>query len=376
MARIHVSAARFSSMLANRHKTAAQVATEVPTAVSLLALETTDTEVEFADLQALAKYFKKPWSYLLQDEAEVFPNLGQDNRTYANQQVPVSSNLISEFEAARTMLNAAIELFPQDHYEVPPTVIMPSMPASVAAGHIRAFLDVSIEEQLGTNDEYAALRLWIDALQRRGLYVSQRRLRDRTIRAFSTTLDDQALIVADTGDTPYARIFSVLHEYCHVVLRSTGICDLEQHSTIEQYCNDVAAEALMPAGLLQREMTGVQLGGDADADDELRRLSHRLRVSQAALLIRLHQTGVLADEAYEAMEHRRQARRPKAKSKSGQFYATAINRVGRRFARNVFGALADGAINRADAGALLGVGEHLVNRFRSELDAGGDSEAL
>lgn len=363
-------------MLANRHKTAAQVASEVPTQVSLLALEAADTEVDFADLQALAKYFKKPWSYLLQDEAEVFPNLGQDNRTYANQQVPVSPDLLAEFEAARAMLYAAIELFPDDRYEVPPTVITPSMSASVAAGHIRAFLDVSIEEQLGTSDEYSALRLWVDALQRRGLYVSQRRLRDRTIRAFSTTLYNQALIVADTGDTPYARIFSVLHEYCHVILRSTGICDLEQHSTIELYCNDVAAEVLMPATLLNREMAGVQLGDDSDADDdELRRLSHRLRVSQAALLIRLHQTGVLTDDAYEAMERRRRARRAKEKSKGGQFYATAINRVGRRFARNVFGALADGAINRADAGALLGVGEHLVNRFRTELYAGGSSEA-
>ncbi len=53
----------------------------------------------------------------------------------------------------------------------------------------------------------------------------------------------------------------------------------------------------------------------------------------------------------------------------GQFYPAAINKVGRRFARNVFDALADEAIDRADAGVLLGVGEHLVGRFRRELYA-------
>ncbi len=373
MARTVVSAARLRSMLANRHKTAEQVAADVSTRASLAALVRQDAEVDFEDLQAIAKYFKKPWSYLLLDAEEQFPDLGHDNRTYANQQVPVSPDLIAEYEAVLLMLDAAIELFPDERYQVPAEPITTRTDATIAATRIRALLGVSIDDQIAAKDEYSALRLWIAALHQHGVYVSQRRLRDPTIRAFSAARDGQAVIVVDTGDPPYARIFSLLHEYCHVVLRSTGICDLEQHSTVERYCNETAAAILLPAELVRRELGGIAFGGDDAADDnELRRLSHRLGVSQAALLIELHRLGVIGDETYEAMEARRLARRAAGRKGRGQFYPTAINKVGRRFARNVFDALADEAIDRADAGVLLGVGEHLVGRFRRELHAAGD----
>ena len=125
--------------------------------------------------------------------------------------------------------------------------------------------------------------------------------------------------------------------------------------------------------MIRRELGGIAFGGDDAADDnELWRLSHRLGVSQAALLIELHRLAVIGDETYEAMEARRLARRAAGRKGRGQFYPTTINKVGRRFARNVFDALADGAIDRTDAGVLLGVGEHLVGRFRRELHAAGD----
>lgn len=362
-------------MLANRHMAVGEVPGLISTTVDLRLLADRDLEVEFDDLQTLAKYFKRPWSYLLCDEEERFPDLGQDNRTFANRQAPVSPELIAEYQAASLMLDAAVELFPEDAYQVPSARVTTDVGAPRAAPRIRAFLGVSLEEQLAVKDDYAALRLWVEALQRRGVYVSQRRLRDKTIRAFSKVRDGQALIVVNTADTPYARIFSVLHEYCHIVLRSTGICDLDEHSTVERYCNEVAATVLLPDDLLGRELAAVAFGESPEADDErLIRLSHHLRVSQAALLIRLRVRGSISEDIFNGLERRRQDRRGGRASKGGDYYATAINRVGRRFARNVFGAVSDGALDRQDAGVLLGVGEHLVDRFRSELFEG-DSEA-
>lgn len=371
MASIAVSAIRFRSMLQNRHKTAEEIAGQLTTHVNLVVLAAADTEVEFEDLEAIAAFFKRPWSYLLTDEAEHFPDLGQDNRTYLNQRVPMSDEIMAELEAATLMLCAAAELFPEDGYQVPEASLSTNVAPPVAAAQIRAFLSISMDVQLAARDDYAALRLWVDALQDRGIYVSQRRLRDKTIRAFSRIQDGQALIVVDTGDTPYARNFSLLHEYCHIVLRTTGICDLDQHYQVERYCNQVAASVLLPIDLLQREITNLQFGVDDEADDKrLQRLSHHFRISQATLLIRLQEAKFIPDEMYEALEARRRTRRASPKTKGGQFYPTAINRVGRRFAHNVFGSLDDGAIDRADASVLLEVGEHLIGRYRRELFTG------
>jgi Zn-dependent peptidase ImmA (M78 family) len=269
------------------------------------------------------------------------------------------------------MLEAAEELFPESTYAVP-AVDSADAPADRLAAETRALLGVSVDEQLSTKDEFAALRLWVAAIHGQGVYVAQRRLRDATIRAFSKVLGDQAVIVVDTGDTPYARIFSALHEYCHVILRSTGICDLDDHSTVEQFCNAVAAQVLLPGDLIDRVLTPNAFGGKEDAaDDALRRLSRQLHVSQAALLIRLRDHGTISQQMYESMELRRTSRRGSGKRSGGQYYAPAINRVGRLYAHRVVDAVNDGAIDRQDASALLGVGEHLMPTYLTELAKGG-----
>lgn len=372
MPKVRISAARFSSLLANRNMTSSDVVSRAKLGVSPDELAATDLDIEFADLLALAKMFKRPWSYLLIDEAEAFPSAGTDNRTFANQRAGLSSELLAELQATDLMLATAEELFPGHAYRVPfvPTGKAPS--ADALATQTREFLGVSVDDQLAVKDEFAALRMWVAALHATGVYVAQRRLPDVTIRAFSKVEGDQAVIVVDTGDTAYARIFSALHEYCHVILRSTGICDMDDHSTIERYCNAVAASVLLPGELLDRVVTASEFtGGDDVADESLKRISRQLHVSQAALLIRLRDHGTIAQGTYAAMEVRRTARRGRGGKKAGgTYYPPAINKVGRLYAHRVVDALNDGAIDRQDASVFLGVGEHLMPKYLEELAKG------
>lgn len=368
MARVTVSSARLRSMLANRHTTVAAAADVLSTRISLSILVSRDTAVDFEDLCSLAQYFKRPWPYLLLDTEERFPHLGQDHRTYANRHAPLSSDIQLELDAASMMLDAAVDLFPDESYSVPTQRLSLEMEPPIAAATLRSWLGVSEEAQIGTTDEYAALRLWVEALHRRCVYVSQRRLRGGTIRAFSAVRKDQAVIVVDTGDPPYARIFSLLHEYCHLALRSAGLCDLDQASAVERYCNNVTARILIPDRLLHDAFAESPFTGVGAQDDaSLQRLSRRLRVSQAVLLIRLREASLITEDVFSQMEMRRRSRTTTSTSSGGDYYATAINRVGRRFAQNVFGALSDGRVNEADTAVLLGIGEHLVSAYRDRL---------
>lgn len=371
MPKVRISAVRFSSLLTNRNMDPAEIAERVKTGVDPESLARADMEVDFDDVLALATLFKRPWSYLLIDEAEHYPSAGSDNRTFANRKVALSPDLLAELQAAELMLEAAEELFPGSSFTVPVTRGT-SIPVGRLADATRSLLGVSIEAQLATTDEFAALRLWVGAIHGQGVYVAQRRLRDATTRAFSKVLGEQAVIIVDTGDTPYARIFSALHEFCHVTLRSTGICDLDGHSTIEQYCNAVAAEVLLPDELLDDAGVPNAFAGEDDAVDEaLRDLSQQLHVSQAALLIRLRDYGTITQDSYDAMEVRRSARRGRDKGRQGgSYYPSAINQVGRLFAHRVVEAVTDGAIDRQDASVLLGIGEHLVPTYVTELAKG------
>lgn len=268
------------------------------------------------------------------------------------------------------MLAAAAELFPGTRFQTPPERIAADSGVSAAGRIVRTFLGISDSSQLKAKDDFEALRLWGDALQRRGVYVSQRSLKDETIRAFSRIDGAHAVVVVDTGDTPYARIFSLLHEYVHIILRSTGICDLDDYSTVERLCNSVAAAALMPAGLVRSALGARAFTGVDAADDELLQdISRQLRVSQAALLVRLLELGKLSAQHFGDMEARRSSRRRDTeRTPGGQYYPVRINRVGRRYARDVLGALDTGQIDRQDASSLLEIGEHLLPTYRQHLD--------
>lgn len=369
MASVRISAVRFQSLLNNRRMSTSDLA-ELGTTVRPDDMLAEDQDVDFADLVVLAKAFKRPWSYLLIDEPERFPDAGDDNRTFANRNVPPSPDMLAELQAADFILDSAAELFPDAGFTVP-SIPANGVSATALADAIRQHLGVTTEQQLAAKDDFAALRLWVAAVHETGVYVAQRALKDPTIRALSKTRDGRAIIVVDTGDTPHARIFSALHEYCHITLRSAGICDLDDHSTIERHCNAAAASILLPASLLDSEIPAGAFSAGADsADANLKQLSNRFHVSQAVLLIALRDHGSISQPTYEAMDARRAARRGGGKTPGGQYYPPAINRVGRLFARRVVGAMSEGTIDRQDASVLLGIGEHIVDTFSAELAKG------
>ncbi|MCY3705488.1 MAG: ImmA/IrrE family metallo-endopeptidase [Gammaproteobacteria bacterium] len=137
----------------------------------------------------------------------------------------------------------------------PPLPIQASVEERVddVARRIRRLLGISIQEQKGWKDSYAALNGWRQAVQQCGVLVFQARGVDVSeMRGFSVTEEPMPLIVLNTKDAPYGRVFTLLHEFCHVLLRKGGICDLKdrgrkpEDNLIEVFCNRVAAETLVP----------------------------------------------------------------------------------------------------------------------------------
>ena len=55
------------------------------------------------------------------------------------------------------------------------------------------------------------------------------------------------MIVINDQDTKSAWSFTAMHELVHLWLGSTGISGTDTTDKVEQYCNDVAGEILLPA---------------------------------------------------------------------------------------------------------------------------------
>lgn len=365
MSFVRVGAVRIASILRNRRIDVRDLDARVGRDLRLTELVIKDRDVELDDLIALASALNRPWPYLLIDEAEAPPPTDHDHRTVANRAAGITAELVNELESTAELLDAAAELFPDDVVRLPEVRVNLDVNVETAGARVRGALDVSVERQRAAKDDYAALRTWVSALHSQNIYVAQRHLEDPTVRAFSLRRAERCFVVVDTRDTPNARVFSVVHEYVHLLMHSAGICDLDDRTAIERYCNAVAGAALLPPHVLAPERAW-PWGNSADDDDaRLRQLSRHEHVSQAAILIRLKDLGILTQELFNALDSRRQQRRPE-KAPGGTYYPTEINKVGRKFAGDVLASLDAGRLARQDAAALLGIAEHNVARYRVE----------
>ena len=114
-------------------------------------------------------------------------------------------------------------------------------PAELARSQ-RAAFGIAVAQQQRWRDDGTALRAWRAAIKQEGVFVLQMPMPEAEVRAFSLS-NDPPLIVLNRSDYVRARVFSLMHEYCHVLLGAGGICmpgtgrGAMQATGAEQYCN-------------------------------------------------------------------------------------------------------------------------------------------
>jgi hypothetical protein len=87
------------------------------------------------------------------------------------------------------------------------------------------------------------------------------------MRGMSLYFDVLPVIVLNGSDYPRPRLFSLLHEFAHLVLHTEGLCDVvtdDQPRTadrsLEARCNAIAAAVLMPAAEIRARQPSRFLG--------------------------------------------------------------------------------------------------------------------
>ena len=164
---------------------------------------------------------------------------------------------------------------------------------SALADRLRARVGVNLDTQFGWREQYTALRNWTDAVEACGVLVSQ--FSDVEVieaRGFSLIDHFFPLVALNGKDAPRAKVFTLFHELAHISLGAAGVCDLHDsgddgQSRVEIFCNQVAADFLVPSPALLNDLVVARHRGAEWGDDELLQLSTRFSVSQEVILRRL-----------------------------------------------------------------------------------------
>ncbi len=184
---------------------------------------------------------------------------------------------------------------------------------------------------------------------------TRRTLNPKEFRGFAIADSLAPLVFINGADTKAAQIFTLAHELVHIwlgesALSDTGLVTLPTHR-VENWCNRVAAEILVPIGTLEDEYNE-----EATLRNELDRLARVFKVSTLVILRRLRDKGKLTTTGFRnkySEELNRLRKFPRGSG--GDFYPTLISRVSRRFGRALVISTLEGQTLHRDALHMLGV---------------------
>jgi Zn-dependent peptidase ImmA (M78 family) len=231
------------------------------------------------------------------------------------------------------------------------------------AESMRHALNFDIEERRQLPTWTDALRRFIEQADGMGIMVmcsgvvlnnNNRRLDADEFRGFALADDLAPLVFINGADTKAAQMFTLAHELAHIWLGQSAVSDAQalqlSGNDEERWCNQVAAELLVPLRILRREYRA-----DSELRGELNRLAKRFKVSTLVILRRIHDAGGLTQKEYWQEYEAELARLMAiAKGSGGNFYLTQAARVSKRFARALVISTLEGQTLHRDAFRMLG----------------------
>jgi Zn-dependent peptidase ImmA (M78 family)/DNA-binding XRE family transcriptional regulator len=267
------------------------------------AWETGEKHPTLKQLRELSVFLKRPFAAFFLPTAPQESPMPADFRTLpADSKKPFTEKTLLALRRARRLQSLsrelASDLSDRSSFEIETFTLADDVRS--LADQIRERLGVSVERQFEWKDEAEALSEWKRAAESCGVLVLELPFPISEGRAFSLTDDDYPVIVLNSGDSLNGRIFSLFHEFGHLLLGQDGICDFsEEGKAIEQFTNRFAGEFLVPRPALLRQLVVQSHIGEEWEDDELQALGRQFKVSREVILRRMLITGSTTRTFYE-----------------------------------------------------------------------------
>ncbi|MCB4757244.1 MAG: ImmA/IrrE family metallo-endopeptidase [Elusimicrobia bacterium] len=231
------------------------------------------------------------------------------------------------------------------------------------AARIRHEIGFDLEERQQSPTWTEALRQFIEQAEELGILVmasgvvsnnNRRRLNPDEFRGFAMTDEFAPLVFINGADTKAGQMFTLAHEVAHIWLGESALSDAQPalipEQRVERWCNQVAAELLVPLAVFKNEYRK-----NGDLHEEMNRLARRFKVSTLVILRRIYDAGGLKKEEFWN-EYRDEVDRlmTLTRKSGGDFYLTQAARTSKRFTRALVANTLEGQTLHRDAFRMLG----------------------
>jgi len=237
---------------------------------------------------------------------------------------------------------------------------------------VRNQLNITYMDQVKIKNIPDALKIWRTAVEKLNILVFQTGfftnypIRVEEMRGIAIYYDRLPIIVINSKDSHSARIFTLVHELGHLILRLSGISNTYEDNGLNQeeiFCNEFAGELLVPSNHLIEEPEVKSHDSLIWSDEVLDLLSRRYSISKEVILRKLLTLQRTTESHYQEKREQwreewiaiNETRGKQEKSSGGPQYHTKFVRChGVRFVETAFEAYNRGVIPANQLSEYLG----------------------
>ena len=234
------------------------------------------------------------------------------------------------------------------------------------------------------------IREWIDKAESNGVFISRTSfihsrltLDSNEIQGFAISDLYAPFVFINSSDWSAPQLFTLVHELAHIWIAETGISNQiqpivrsqEEYHPIEMFCNEVAANALIPLDYISELSKSNTI-----TSDQIYRYSRNLGISSFALLIRAFNLNLISLSEYSSLKREADAgfhdflqkeRERKAKQKQADGgpnpYLLKLNKNSRLFTQIVLDAYRGGFVDPNIASNLLNTPTNKFSKLEAQL---------
>ena len=234
---------------------------------------------------------------------------------------------------------------------------------------IRDLLGIKTSDLKGLQNN-SVLKYWKEKVEEKGILIfqfSNKFINVETMRGFVFAKPPFPMMVVNSQDTYYGRVFTIIHELVHIFLKISAICDPQYLTNmkidkIELLCNKIAGETLVPDEELKK-LIEISLVKNDQIKNTLKSISKQFKVSYGVGLQRLFSLKRIDKNQYfiwlEKLETLRIQRENEKKEKKKQggpsYYTNFYNKNSFSFISLVFKNLNENKISNYSAMKSLGI---------------------
>lgn len=326
-----------------------------------LSIESGDERIPQTVLVHLADIYKRPLIAFYSVDTTQTTELPHDYRL--NRDKKISSEV---FLAKRKALYLAEELREITGRKTILPAINTNVSSSALADRVRTLLEIDFEivKEIVESKQETVLAYYKSLIEEKFFIpVLEHPLKKASgVRAFSV-FGDVSVIVLNESDSNEVRLFSLFHEFCHLLKKQDGICtvDIEkdQHNQPEEkYCDEFAAFILIPEQQLKSVIKNLPIA----TLKELGEISKLFGVSKLVTIIRMKELNIINQGQYRQLKTKLEAVQSKGFGRRN-WEQTYIKRTSRLVLNYLLDSFRKGDLTYTSLSTITGIKDKYLQKF-------------